>query len=278
MNTADIEKDFLSNIDYLNALSKIVKSKPVSKFDSNLIYEVVYADTYLGNLLVKADSLENVKAISDIKGVFDLVISDLPKPEEIEYNPKSDYKNLLKTRYTNLEDAGYRTNTYTKTDPFSQKVVFNVLGTGGLFSLATYIFCTLSKLEGTLHVILVILNLIITMGMFLVLFKCSMQLLYVGFSFLRDSGWLNKFVDKATLERMNASENLDVVTISYDRVNRNLYWLSIILDGLKDNKKLGTYHKANFIKKGLKHTKVNSVAYYKYLVEIEFLYNEYKKG
>lgn len=51
MSSLDTSRDFISNSDYLNQLAKEVNKADVDSMDSNLLYEVAYANTYLEDLL-----------------------------------------------------------------------------------------------------------------------------------------------------------------------------------------------------------------------------------
>ena len=103
----NVEKDFLSNVDYLKSLVKEVKSKPISDFDSNLIYEVTYADMYVSDLLTKVNNKNIAENINDIKSSLDLIISSIPKSDIVDARKKSDYTKILKAKYGNADEGSF---------------------------------------------------------------------------------------------------------------------------------------------------------------------------
>lgn len=74
MNKIDVEKGFLENLDYLKQLVKLINAKPVSTFDKNLTYEVIYADTYVESIIPKIEDTKLVAMLGDIKTALDLVV------------------------------------------------------------------------------------------------------------------------------------------------------------------------------------------------------------
>lgn len=101
------EKDFLSNVDYLKSLVKELKSKPSSAYDSNLVYEAVYADMYVTDLLTKTNSPQLVANINDIRLALDIIISDIPDSKVLSARQSQDYTSILKNKYTNIDDGGF---------------------------------------------------------------------------------------------------------------------------------------------------------------------------
>lgn len=104
MNKIDIEKGFLENLDYLKQLVKLINAKPISEFDKNLTYEVIYADAYVESIIPQIEDTKLVATLGDIKTVLDLVVSEIPIDEVNRQRKSKDYENLVKLKYS--DDSG----------------------------------------------------------------------------------------------------------------------------------------------------------------------------
>lgn len=107
MSQLNIEKDFLSNVDYLNALVKKVKGVSTKGFDSNLVYEVHYADLYLSNIIPQIIDSDLLKQIDEIKSAFDFILCSVPYDKLDESISKGDYMTLIKTKYKDIDLGSY---------------------------------------------------------------------------------------------------------------------------------------------------------------------------
>lgn len=107
MSQLNIEKDFLSNVDYLNALVKKVKGVSTKDFDSNLVYEVHYADLYLSNIIPQITDSDLLKQIDEIKSAFDFILCSIPYDKLDESISKDDYMTLIKTKYKDIDLGSY---------------------------------------------------------------------------------------------------------------------------------------------------------------------------
>lgn len=99
MNKIDAEKDFLENLDYLKQLVKLINAKPISEFDKNLTYEVIYADAYVEGIIPQIEDTKLVATLGDIKTALDLVVSKIPIDEVNRQRESKDYEKLLKSKY-----------------------------------------------------------------------------------------------------------------------------------------------------------------------------------
>lgn len=107
MTKIDIEKNFLENLDYLKQLVKLINKKPVSSFDKNLTYEVIYADTYVESIIPQVKDAKFVATLGAIKGALDLVISEIPIEEVNRQKESKDYRDLIKLKYTDSSEGSY---------------------------------------------------------------------------------------------------------------------------------------------------------------------------
>ena len=107
MSQLNIEKDFLSNVDYLNALVKKVKGVSTKDFDSNLVYEVHYADLYLSNIIPQITDSDLLRQINDIKSAFEFILCSVPYDKLNESVSKDDYMTLIKTKYKDIDLGSY---------------------------------------------------------------------------------------------------------------------------------------------------------------------------
>lgn len=103
MNKIDVEKGFLENLDYLKQLVKLINAKPVSTFDKNLTYEVIYADTYVESIIPQIEDTKLVATLGDIKTALDLVVSEIPIEEINRQRKSKDYEKLVKLKYAEAQ-------------------------------------------------------------------------------------------------------------------------------------------------------------------------------
>ena len=107
MSQLNIEKDFLSNVDYLNALVKKINGVSTKDFDSNLVYEVHYADLYLSNIIPQITDSDLLRQINDIKSAFEFILCSVPYDKLNESVSKDDYMTLIKTKYKDIDLGSY---------------------------------------------------------------------------------------------------------------------------------------------------------------------------
>lgn len=107
MSSLDINKSLIENSDYLRTLASELRHKDVNDIDSNLLYEVAYASTYLDVLLSKSTSTMLNAELLDSKSVFDTILASAPYEKVDSLKSSFDYKKLLKCRYGNIDDASY---------------------------------------------------------------------------------------------------------------------------------------------------------------------------
>ena len=108
MNKIDVEKGFLENLDYLKQLVKLINAKPVSTFDKNLTYEVIYADTYVESIIPQIEDTKLVATLGDIKTALDLVVSKIPIEEINRQRKTKDYEKLVKLKYADDEGVAMK--------------------------------------------------------------------------------------------------------------------------------------------------------------------------
>lgn len=99
----DVNKDLLGNMDYLKKLAEICRVTPRSQFDENLVYEVAFAHEYINSLILLDKSPS--KDLIEIGVLFDGIMNmiDIKKLSK----DKSDYKDLLKLKFANVDAGSY---------------------------------------------------------------------------------------------------------------------------------------------------------------------------
>ena len=75
MGDLDTSKSLIKNSDYLKKLALELDKKEIKDIDSNLLYEVAYADTYLDILLSKSTDKTLDAELLFSKSVFDTILS-----------------------------------------------------------------------------------------------------------------------------------------------------------------------------------------------------------
>lgn len=107
MSSLDANKSLIENSDYLKRLASELKSKKIEDIDSNLLYEVAYADTYLDVLLSKSNSTTLNSELLDSKSVFDSILASAPYDKVNKLKSGFDYKKLLRCKYDDVDKASY---------------------------------------------------------------------------------------------------------------------------------------------------------------------------
>lgn len=282
----DVEKDFLSNVDYLKSLVKEVKSKTSSDYDSNLIYEVTYADMYVTDLLSRVKNPKLAENINDIKIALDLIISDIPDSCVEEARSKSDYTKILKAKYNNLDDGSFEEEVayssieesnvikeYLKKRTPSILTVFVLLlintmgiqnfvseivdGLGLLFGMeaSTTVIETNSAFSAVSSITNTIISCLIMFLIVALILGAVVDLLYLMMPALRniiDNGKEeSRFVSiyaKSAIEEVDGQLIKYKKIKSYDRVKRNKYWLQSMIDTLTSLQQSGKQIDENFAK------------------------------
>lgn len=147
MSQLDIEKDFLSNVDYLNALVKEVKKVSAKKFYSNLVYEIHYADLYLSNIIPQITDSELLKQINDIKSEFEIILCSVPYDKLNESLNKDDYMTLIKTKYKDIDLGSYTKDVAYSTGESSMSFYLKSRAS----SIAITMLIPLLVISGVLH-------------------------------------------------------------------------------------------------------------------------------
>lgn len=299
----DVTRSFLENVDYLRQLCKEIEKKDISTYDSNLIYEVAYADTLINDLIIKNSDLELSKELTQIKGVFDFILSSLPKDEVLNSREKCDYKSILKIRYNDLEDASfdkkYKVHKNLLSYYFGNRlptitvmgVVFYLLISGNITKLSSKLIGTFSGVldsssnvsETANNIFSGLLGSLVGLIAFLLVcifsIKIFIDMIYMSFPMLQD--FIGKFVSSEVKDYVKdyAKDNKLVkyqTVKSFDRVERNLSWLDSMLGTLREgfisnDRLLQSLESVEYELKN-KNSTANK---YKLYAKIEFLHDEY---
>lgn len=315
LSSLNVEKDFLSNADYLKALVKEVKSNTSLNYDSNLIYEVTYANMYVTDLLTKVNNPELIENINEIKVALDLIIADIPDKDVENAQSKLDYTKILKAKYDKIDDGSFEEEVaysnikessvckeYLKKRAPSIIVVFIValivfLGVPGMISEmlvtpeAVETNHSISKIVSTLKYWMdVLLNSVIFLLFSTFTVSVIFDLLYLLVPQSRIILDSNKDESRfVSIQAKSAIEEVDGQLIkykkikSYDRIKRNQYWLQSMIDTLTYLQKSGKKIDTNFAKSlvdlqcNLKACKERSKEWYLYIAKIEFMHDKYQK-
>lgn len=266
MNTLDIEKDFLSNVDYLNALADKLKGLDSSNLDSNLVYELHYADLYLENVINLTSDTELLSQIEEIKLVFDSVLNTIPYEKLDSDKTKSSYKNLLKVKYKDVN-----LGTYTKDVPYTveesymryylKNRAFKLIETLGLQLLyfsglvpmfieflskpfgseelakqtGEYAYALMESLTSIAGLLGYMLNFVILVYSLCGMLSVILDILYLGFPVMRLMG--NEFISepaKLALQMAETGSTTGYKKVkNFNRISRNESWLISMLSSLE---------------------------------------------
>ena len=284
MSNLDVDKDFLSNVDYLKSLVKEVKSKTSSDYDSNLIYEVTYADMYVTDLLIKVKDPEFAENINDIKIALDLIIADISDGDVEKARSEVDYTKILKAKYDNVDDGSFEEEVaysnidesnvvkeYLKKRSFSIVTLIILLGLSlaGVDNIVNKIISVLDNITGNSEAIsnnaneimttltgvtstifgLVVIMMVAILGIGIVI--DMMYLVIPAFRMIIGDKGNDKLVSiyaKAAVEEVDGHLISFKKIKSYARIKRNKYWLNSMLDTLISLQQSGKEINTDFAK------------------------------
>ena len=304
MNKIDVEKGFLENLDYLKQLVKLINSKPVSSFDKNLTYEVIYADAYVEGIIPQIKDTKLVATLGDIKTALDLVVSEIPIDEVNRQRKSKDYENLVKLKYSDSSRGSYEEDVPYESVASPIKfylinrlpfiillaVISLLMVSGGVSTIVNLIPKPTEGNVEAFNSVFSFTSLILSLCLTLILciggLGLCFDLMYICFPFVRE------MLDRDGHNRMysiyakSAVEAFDNQLIhfkkvkSYDRIKRNFFWLDSMISHMEVmdlNEELVVLYKQLIDVKAkfdgsIKH---NTAEYYRQVAKIEFLHNKY---
>lgn len=290
----DTNKSLIENSDYLKRLSLELKKKDLKEIDSNLLYEVAYANTYLDVLISKSSNASLNTELLDIKSVFDTILASASYEEVSKLKGSFDYKKLLRCKYDDVDKASYE-RSYAVSDSdnvvsmylksrilalVEMGVLLTLIGVSRIFTFDFLLLPTTVK--PLMHALEVTARLLMT-ALFLVKFiSFGVDLLYLvvpAFSYLIDS---KRFVSSYARKSMEVCCGDTVVykkVKDFDRIKRNKVWLktmlgveSVLVDYpelLSELKSLDSHLKE------LEEKDKKNKDYYLSIAKIEFLHDKY---
>lgn len=305
MGDLDTSKSLIKNSDYLKKLALELDKKEIKDIDSNLLYEVAYADTYLDILLSKSTDKTLDAELLFSKSVFDTILSSVSYDKVDELKSSFDYKKLLRCKYDDIDKASYD-KSYAVADNIlikSLKLFISNMVSGIISVIVFYIFtyygidfllslCTrgyFTQAQGSLINIIKSMSRICANSLVVIkVTSITIDTMYICLPFVRSmipKDMLNGVISKRAIKYLEDCMGETVVYKSvkdYNRIERNKVWLESMLgvcDKLKDN----TIYK-NLIDELIK-TKdlINSLeiaghkgkGYYLLMAKIEFLHDKY---
>ena len=314
MSNLDVDKDFLSNVDYLKSLVKEVKSKTSSDYDSNLIYEVTYANMYVTDLLSRVKEPKLAETINDIKVALDLIIADIPIKDVEDAQSKSDYTKILRAKYKNVDDGSFEEEVaYSDTDGknviesyFKRRLPAFALITCLLFVQLTGVDnilnfigftykCADSEVSSVFNImsslVSIIIGLMIIMIYTIVSVGMAIDLAYLSMPIVRVMLEDNERFKKrlVSIYATELVEEVDGNLIKYrkiksfDRIKRNKYWLNSMLDSLNMLQRSGKKIDKEFanslvdLHSNINDCKEHSKEWYMCIAKIEFMHDKYIK-
>ena len=307
MGRLDISKDFIENSDYLRQLASELRGKSIKDIDSNLLYEVAYADTYLDVLLSKSNCVTLNKELLDSKSVFDTILASTSYEEVDKLKSSFDYKKLLKCRYDNVENASFDKSYALIGEANALRLYFqssiSKLGTLALFILIAIVdkYSILEKIWGILQLrvdalesfgvlMTSLLSLAALLGAMTMCIGISLDLLYITVPMmqamvqdsLKYSNKENSFISRIALDCVDAcmGENVIYTKVkSYDRIERNKVWLDSMLEVLEYSEgHKDLYNILVDLSSSIKKAEVEgrkNKSYYLDIAKIEFLHDKY---
>lgn len=305
MNKIDVEKGFLENLDYLKQLVKLINAKPVSTFDKNLTYEVIYADTYVESIIPQIEDTKLVATLGDIKTALDLVVSKIPIEEINRQRKSKDYEKLVKLKYADDASGSYEESVpYESAESPIKFYLINRLPMIAVIAIFTLLIMT-GGLQGIFDLIIKpkdgvatetfehlksVINLILTLLMYIVLLAGSLgialDLLYIAIPAVRellDRDGHNRMYSIYAKSAVEAYDNQLVhfkKVKSYDRIKRNFYWMESMISHMEvmdlNTEQAVLYKQLIDLKSNFDGSiKCDTAEYYRQVAKIEFLHNKY---
>jgi len=281
----DTNKSLIENSDYLKRLSLELKKKDLKEIDSNLLYEVAYANTYLDVLISKSSNASLNTELLDIKSVFDTILASASYEEVSKLKGSFDYKKLLRCKYDDVDKASYE-RSYAVSG--SANAIAMYLKSRILALIVMGVLLTLMGFSGIftfdfLPPLMMSTTRILMVALFLVKFiSFGVDLLYLvvpAFTYLIDS---KRFVSSYARKSMEVCCGDTVVykkVKDFDRIKRNKVWLktmlgveSILVDYpelLSELKSLDSHLKE------LEEKDKKNKDYFLSIAKIEFLHDKY---
>lgn len=297
-----IQEDIIYNMEYLNALSKILE-KQKGSIDSNLMYEISYAYAYINKVLPNIEDKDLKTELEDCMKLFEAYL-DTHDFNNINKKSDKDYIKLLKTRYSNLDDAS---RAYKKmggepmlAQPVVMKSVFNLFLYGIIFLILPFIndfaMTVLSKILGTdavnpvvneglnklMDTMMALFTLVWLIALMVEVIKTMLTMLYITIPMFRYMISNTSLYKKLGLfDELDESFSVnEKVVRDYNRIPRNKFWLNSMIDSGVFKKLEPTTHdeliklKSNIKRLENKHKK-HSKEYYVCLAQIELYHNKY---
>lgn len=304
MNKIDIEKGFLENLDYLKQLVKLINAKPVSSFDKNLTYEVIYAEVYVESIIPQIEDTKLVATLGDIKTALDLVVSEIPIDEINRQRKSKNYEDLVKLKYSDSFRGSYEEDVPYESASSPIKfylinrlpliillgIISIVMLSGGVSSIVNLLPKPTEGNVEAFNSVFSLTSMILSLCFTLILgvggLGIILDLMYICFPFVRE------MLDRDGHNRMysiyakSAVEAFDNQLIhfkkvkSYDRIKRNFYWLDSMISHMEvldlDTKQATLYKQLIDLKASFDGSiKHNTADYYRQVAKIEFLHNKY---
>lgn len=304
MNKIDVEKGFLENLDYLKQLVKLINSKPMSSFDQNLTYEVIYAEAYVESIIPQIEDTKLVATLGDIKTALDLVVSEIPIDEVNRQKKSKDYENLVKLKYSDSsrgsyeEDVPYESASSPIKFYLSNRLPFIILLvvitviilSGGVSTIVDLLPKPTGENVEAFNSVFSLTSMILSLCFTLIILVgglgLTLDLMYICLPFVRemlDRDGHNRMYSIYAKSAVEAYDNQLVHfkrVKNYDRIKRNFYWMESMISHMEVmdlNKEQAVLYKqlidlkANF-DGSIKH---NTTEYYRQVAKIEFLHNKY---
>lgn len=298
----NVEKDWVGNSDYLLSLSDLVVKTGIENLDSNLLYEVAYAKTYI-SIVKSKDSVMDSQVLNDCEALFDEVLSTTNYDKVCKLKLKS-YKNLLRCKYQNEEnrcalvDPPYRErdSTFVLINMHAPKIFFAMafwffIATGGIQSIQNFItqFSTkvVSKLVGSSNLpgiefinstFSTLIMIVVTLISCVMLSTIMLDLAYIVTPIVRVTGLFDRIVTEKAKDIVASEASVLEVTKEikdHNRISRNKEWLNAMIDVEKVSD--GAFFVDGYTLKSIKKKieKGKGSGYYLALAQVEFLHNKF---
>lgn len=299
----DVEKDWVENSEYLKKLCALVVNTGLDNLDSNLLYEVAYAKTYISIVKSKESKIDS-SLLNDCETLFNdiLLTTDYDKAAKLK---TKDYKNLLKCKYRNEEDAYVTKKAYRERDSmffvltnlFVPEFVLYLVSTGVLFGVTSEgfkeILTTILNSDGignkispelskfimyASYTVTGVISIVLMVIALFRLIRAIIDLAYCTLPIVSVLGVFDKYVSKRAKDVLASKvSTLEVVekVKDYNRITRNKAWLNAMIEveRVSDGNFFIDGHTLKSIRKKLEKGKGSG--YYLALAQVEFLHNTF---
>lgn len=293
LKSNSFDKEVVKMSDYFTKLAERLNSKRLDEIDSNLAYEIAYADTYLDNILEDCEDKALHEQYTEVKLLLDNVLDSISEEKLVDFYTGLDYKDLVSSREEKTEVGVFEVASKRRVfKEYAKKLwqrfyplLFVALMLSSVVFASKHIDEPVMRngvditqtVRGLTSICLALGSLVTT---FFVCYFCicvSLDFMYLMLPFTREifnKASVNLVYNKALVECLDKAVVLKPVKET-NRIKRNLCWLKIMREDETTDAEIKKECERIYSELGKTTWSKNA---YLLVAEIEFLYERYLEG